>query len=227
MLRYTRLRWFIYYLGLFGSGFVGLGFSYIFAMAYKGITDAALAGDMGSVLNRAITLLVEFVLLTVANSFTIYQIYANSKRINSVIRKELFAHIQKLPMSYFENQHSGDLISRLTNDINGACIIYGDPIHMVVRSIISGIGSGFIIFSLNWKMGVATIAIGILNILVNIFFVKPLKEISKKVQAALSGLNQRFSDTLVGIHIIKIFNLKNVVFEKYRIDSLDALRSSL
>lgn len=227
MVGYTRTRWFIYYLGLFGSGFVGLGFSYVFAMAYKGITDAAISGDMGSILNKTIRLLIQFALLMVANSFTIYSIYANSKKINSVIRRELFAHIQKLPMSYFENQHSGDLVSRLTNDINGACIIYGDPFHMVVRAVISGIGSGMIIFSLNWKMGIATIIIGVLNIFVNIFFVKPLKEISKKVQSALSALNQRFSDSLVGIHVIKIFNLKNVVFEKYSMESLDALHSSM
>lgn len=227
MIRYSRVRWFIYYLGLFGSGFVELGFSYVFAMAYKGVTDAAIAGDMGSVLSKIVMLLIQFALLMVANSFTIYSIYANSKKINAVIRKDLFAHIQKLPMSYFESQHSGDLISRLTNDINGACGIYGDPFHMVVRAVISGIGAGFIIFSLNWKMGIITVIIGVLNILVNVFFVKPLKEISKKVQEALSGLNQRFSDTLVGIHIIKIFNLKKVVFEKYRIDSLEALHSSM
>lgn len=227
LMAYTKSRWFMYYLGLFGNGLVSLGFSYVFAMAYKDITDAALAGNLDGVLHKTVWILIEFAFLLVANSFCIYTLYANAKKINVVVRKELFSHIQRLPMSYFENQHSGDLISRLTNDINGASMIYGDPVNMVMDAAISGVGSGIIVFTLNWKMGIVTVAIGILNILANVFFREPLKKASKKIQGALSSLNQKFSDSLVGIHVIKIFNLKDVIFEKYGRESLDVLNKSM
>ena len=227
LLGYTKPRWFMYYLGLFGTSFVSLGFSYFFAMAYKDLTDAALSGNIDSVIHNAIWVLAKFAILLVANSFFLYTLYATAKKINADVRKALFGHIQKLPIGYFENQHSADLISRLTNDINGAASIYGDPFNMVLSALVSGIGSGIIIFTLNWRLGIVTVVIGSLNIFVNIFFIKPLKEISKKIQGALSNLNQRFSDSLVGIHVIKIFNLKKIVSDKYEKESIDVLRKSM
>jgi ATP-binding cassette subfamily B protein len=82
-------------------------------------------------------------------------------------------------------------------------------------AVASGMGSGIIITIMSPPLAAFTVMLGILNILANTYFVKPVKKVSTKAQESLSSITQRLSDILAGSQVIKIFGIKKPILDKY------------
>lgn len=216
MAAYIKPRAPMYLLGLIGTSTLGFVFTYINAMGYKILTDATLAGKLNVIFRVTIYLLICICIIAVLNSFFIYQLYSKYRIIAGDIRKQVFLHIEALPMSFIENQHSADFISRLNNDLWMSLFMLGDPLSMLLSSVVSGVGSGIVIFALNWKLGIIALIMGIFNIIINTYFMEPVKKISKTVQQNWSKLNQLLSDTIAGTQVIRIFNLQKAFIKNYK-----------
>jgi ATP-binding cassette subfamily B protein len=115
-------------------------------------------------------------------------------------------------MERIGESHSGDLLSRMTNDIRTAENAYGWQLAMLLMALLSGIGSIAVILSLNWKMAGIGIAIGAACALLNAAFAKPIKKASDGVQRHLSDSTQALTDILAGDRLSRIFNLNQRLF---------------
>lgn len=211
-----------YLTGLISTALMNFLFSYIYAMGFKNLTDAALAGDMQKIVRTALFLIGTLCVLAVLNSYFIYLLYSTYRIIAGDIRKEVFDHIELLPMSYVESSHSGDLLSRINNDMWFSLYMLGDPFSLLLGALLSGTLSGIAIFALDWKLGLIALGLGLINTVVNLFFMEPSKNAFKFVQESLSKLSQLMSDTIMGSQVIKIFNLQKAFIESHKKESLDA-----
>jgi len=212
---FMKPRMFLYLIGLVGSSFSALVFNYLAAFGLKSLTDASINHNIGLLIDGVKFMAIGFLIFGIVLSFLSYVFESSVKKTTGDMRKRLFSHIQRLPMSYIENQHSGDLISRLTNDIQTAENIYSWQLLNPLTAIIGGIGSGIIIFTLNWKLGLIAVGFGLLTLILNTFFIKPIQKISDEVQKSLSNLTSKLSDILAGTSVIRIFNLVGIVLKKY------------
>lgn len=216
-----------YLTGLICTSLMGFLFSYIYAMGFKSLTDAALAGNMSSIVKTTVLLIGALCILAVFNSYFIYMLYSTYRIIAGDIRKEVFDHIELLPMSYVENSHSGDLLSRINNDMWYSLYMLGDPFSALLGALLSGTLSGITIFVLDWKLGLIALGMGLVNTIVNLFFMEPSKNASKFVQESLSNLNQVLSDTIMGSQVIKIFNLQKSFVESHKKESLNMFEKGM
>ena len=215
LLKFLKKRWFLYSLGLIGSSFINFAFNCIAAYGLKYLTDAGINHNIHLLYHGLIYMGLGILLITLFFPFLSYAFDYSVKKTTGEIRKTLFKKIELLPMKYIESHHSGDLISRLTNDVSTAENAYSWQINMVLMSLISGIGSGAVLIFMNWKLALIAVVFGLLNVLVNAKYVKPIKKASDEVQKALSDSTQKLSDIIAGTHIIRIFNMSKRIILSY------------
>jgi ABC-type multidrug transport system fused ATPase/permease subunit len=131
------------------------------------------------------------------------------------LRNRVTAHIQRLPISYTETLHSGDLVSRLNNDIDKISVIPRN-LHELVQQPVGFLLGFTYMYMLSWKLLLATcILIPISSILYD-KVVKPMQAHSRKEMEHLARANAVTQDAIRGIYIIKAFNLQKILTKKFQ-----------
>lgn len=138
------------------------------------------------------------------------------------LRLMLVAHIERLPMDYFDRIHSGEIMSKINNDLEKARMVYGDNIHQVLLTTMQGVGAIITMFFLEWRLALIAVCIGLLAVFVNMSFAQPMRKFSADIQEHLGISTQYFIDIFSGIHIIKMFNISEIVMKKFT-DENDAV----
>lgn len=141
------------------------------------------------------------------------------------IRLKVFEHIEKLPITYFENVHSGDLISRMNSDIDTLSEAY-HKLYSFLECIMLGVGSAFIIITLDWRLALFLTVLGLIFTTINTKYTKPIQIISDKIQKSIGISSQNFLDIVMGIRVIKIFN-NNDIIDKFTLENTKLAKEQL
>ncbi len=131
------------------------------------------------------------------------------------LRNHVTAHIQRLPISYTETLHSGDLISRLNNDIDKIAIVPRRINELVQQPILFVLGFSYM-FILSWKLLLATCILIPISAILFDKVVKPMQAHSRKEMEHLARANAVTLDAIQGIYIIKAFNLQKLLTSKFQ-----------
>ncbi|QUI20878.1 ABC transporter ATP-binding protein [Vallitalea pronyensis] len=216
VMRLIEDKFFIYVLSLFISTFSLAMYEIINSLINKELLNAAVTQHYDLVYKIIIFAVITFIILNVV--FDPVARYINRKIIRKTIfhiRVNVFRHLMDYPMTYFKANHSGDLLSKVNNDLNQLEGAYGDNIHRVISTLIQGIGATITMFLLDWRLACMTIGLGIISMVVNMAYAKPLGRISDKIQKYTGTSTQYFTDILSGISIIKICNIQKILTNKY------------
>ena len=121
------------------------------------------------------------------------------------IRKKLFEHLEKLPVSYFDKNKKGDIMSRFTNDIAVISEALTDALMQILSSLITILGVSFIMFKVNWILALVTIST------VPIFFVFAYKlgvkagKLYNKQRDVLGKLSSYSEEMFTGMKVVKSY----------------------
>ena len=181
----------------------------------KALTDSALAQQSETFLRLVLWALVVMTLDIVLKYFTrIVSIRYQTYTLRD-LRNRVTAHIQRLPISYSETLHSGDLVSRLNNDIDKIAVLPRHIHELVQQPVVFLLGFTYM-YILSWKLLLATcILIPISSILYD-KVVMPMQAHSRKEMEHLARANAVTQDAIRGIYIIKAFNLQKILTKKFR-----------
>jgi ATP-binding cassette subfamily B protein len=227
MYKFLGKRTFPYMVGIIVMATTSFAFNIIVSIGLKGITEAITDKNMQILINSMIFMSLATVAMMIIMPFFNYLVDSNVKKTIGELRKKLFRHIQGLPVKNLEAGHSGDFISRLTNDIQASENAYGNQLLMVLMALISGVGSIITIAIIDWRFLLFSLGVGIVSVYANSSFIKPLKTFSTKIQELLSQLNQKLIDTLGGIQVIRVFNLEEIFSKKYEDNCRDIQKWSM
>ncbi len=213
--KFMRKSFIPYTVGLLMIALFSLLFEVFISLIFKNMFDAIALKEWAMMIDAikkygiyAIPMLVSYPIFAYIAQYSAVVTTGN-------IRKNVFNKIKILPLNYIKGKHSGELVSRLTNDINEVEKAYSSYFINFSTRILKGIGTLIFTFILDWRLGVISVAIGGLSLFVNIYYAKILKNMSLKVQESLSKLNERLTDLLEGVHVIRSFNISNVILSKY------------
>lgn len=131
------------------------------------------------------------------------------------LRNRVTAHIQRLPISYTETLHSGDLVSRLNNDIEKVTMLT-QHIHELVQQPVTFLLGFTYMYILSWKLLLATCILIPISAILYDKVVKPMQAHSRKEMEHLARANAITQDAIRGIYIIKAFNLQKLLTKKYQ-----------
>jgi len=126
----------------------------------------------------------------------------------------LYDHIQDLPLSFFQKEKTGVLMSRITNDVNLIRDMVSNSVTSVIRDAFSIIGLTCVIFYRDWKMALFAIIILPIAFYPIVEFGRRVRKVSTGCQQAMAELSSFLHETFVGNKIVKAFGMED--YEKKR-----------
>ena len=139
-----------------------------------------------------------------------------SQKVIQDIRNDLFAHVQKLPLKYFDAHTHGELMSRFTNDVDTVQEAMNNSFAMIIQSFIMLFGTLIMMMVLSVRLSVIVIVF----LVIMFFFIKFNSKHSKKYfnrqQEELGKINGFVQEMMAGQKVEKVFNHEQKNFEKFR-----------
>lgn len=122
------------------------------------------------------------------------------------LRSDVFAALQRLSISYFENRSTGEIMSRINNDVEHVERIFIDGIEALLMSSLTLIGISVILFSLNWKLALLSLLPIPVLIYCASYFTRKVHGFYRMVREGTAELNAYLQDAVSGIREIMGFN---------------------
>lgn len=149
----------------------------------------------------AITLLRAFV-----GYFKEYLFDILATKVNLDIKFELFNHIQSLPFKYFDNMNTGELMSRIGEDVDNIWRTLGFGLRLFIENIIYFVFSSIAMFYLSWKLALACISIMIPIGFIAMKLEKKEMEAYDKISDQNAELNTTAQENIAGVRLVKAFS---------------------
>jgi subfamily B ATP-binding cassette protein MsbA len=136
------------------------------------------------------------------------------------LRNRLYDRIQELPITFFQDEKTGGLMSRITNDVNVIKNMVSTAVTGSLRDVFTIVGLTAVIFYRDWKMALFAMVILPIAFLPVVEFGRRVRRVSTGCQEAMADMNSFLHETFVGNKIVKAFGAeeyeKSRFFEKTR-----------
>ncbi|TJX67725.1 ABC transporter ATP-binding protein [Soehngenia saccharolytica] len=139
-----------------------------------------------------------------------------SQRVVYNIRKDIFAKFQKMPVIFFDKTTHGELMSRVTNDIDNINNTISQTMIQFMQTFISTIGTVIIMFYINEIMALITLATVPIVLLVTKIIANNTKKYFKTQQQFLGNLNGHIEESISGIDVVRMFNKEDDMIGKFK-----------
>src|SRR5215208_1826406 len=173
---------------------------------------AKLAIDHGIRRNDAGALWAIVALFTVAGLGTIVSSAAQTyftgwtgERILADLRNKLFRHLQRLSLGYYERNRAGVIISRLTNDVEALDQLVTDGVTSLVQNSLTLLGTVIILFFLDWRLALATMAILPMLVVATALFRKHSARAYRQVRERLGLVTATLAEDIAGMRVVQAF----------------------
>ncbi|MEK4853960.1 ABC transporter ATP-binding protein [Paenibacillus sp. FSL H7-0756] len=179
------------------------------------ITDAAVRLDVEAF--KGLTWFgILFLLVTGLNTFVSAYLKTNvSAKIRNELRQDMMGHTLALPQSYFDRNHSGDLLSRFTNDNQSVGEACGQVMLDLLRNPLLAVASFGYLLYINWLLALICLSIGPLLFLTGKIFGNAMRINSVRVQESMSRTTAFLNDILGSSMVFKAFSMERRLQKQY------------
>lgn len=202
-------------------------------IAKEMINDYPYRDTANAIIIGASILLGIYILKAVCNYIVGYLGHVVGVRMQADMRRDLFAKYEKLPYSYFDKHKTGDLLSRLTNDLmNIAELAHHGPENIFLALLMFG-GSFFFLFDIDWRLTLILFSIIPFIIIFTIISRKIMMAAMRASRKQMAEINTTLENSITGIretkayakeeHELERFTSVNKIFARYRSDAMKAL----
>ena len=155
--------------------------------------------------------------LGVLSSYGYTQIMVRAaQKVLRDIRRDLFAHLQTLPLRFFDTRRHGDVMSYFTNDVDTISDALNNSFAMVIQSFIQVAGTLTMLFILNWQLSLVVAVCYVVMFGYVRFSGKRSKAYYTKQQASLGELDGYIEEMMAGQKVVKVFNHEEASLEEFR-----------
>ncbi len=130
------------------------------------------------------------------------------------LRRQLFAHLQKLSLDFFSRQKTGWIVSRLTNDIDALDQLVTDGVASLVTNSLTFVGAIVFLFILDWRLALATLTIMPLLIGATLVFRSKSARAYAQVRNKIGDVSAHLQESISGIRVLKAFRREQSDYEK-------------
>lgn len=194
------------------SALVGLAGPYLIGVA---IDQYIMLGDLPGLVNVSLMLAGAYVFVTVASGINSIIMAKVSQSSLMRMRKQLFEHMQTLSLSFFDKRQTGDLMSRLTNDIDAIGALLTQNVTQLIQNLLTLIGIIVLMFSLNIWLALASLVVFPIMVGLTAVVGKRTRKYYRELQKETGGLNGVIQETLGGQKVIIAFEQHETVNRKF------------
>lgn len=162
--------------------------------------------------------------------FSFLQGYLSEKASQGVaydLRNVLYHKIESLSFSYHDQSQTGQLMTRVTSDVEAVRQFTGQGVLQLITSMLMLLGSAAILIQMNWKLAlIALLTIPVMLVAIG-QFIRQVSPMFSRVQAKLGALNTVLQENLVGVRVVQAFAREPYEAERYRRVNQDLLDQNL
>ena len=173
----------------------------------------------GDIINEIMRMGAVMVTIIIAQTgfalFYDYKGHDMGAKIERDMRRELFAHFQKLPFSFFDKEKTGKLMSRLTNDLLELAELYHHGPENIAVYATQFFGSLVILLAINWRLALVILAFLPVMAIYSFVLYRRLSVAYKKNQELIADVNARAEENLSGIRVVQSFAAEELEKSKF------------
>jgi ATP-binding cassette subfamily B multidrug efflux pump len=140
------------------------------------------------------------------------------------LRNDFFAHLERLPMSFFQQNRTGDLMSRATNDLSSVRMMVGPAVMYLANTLITAVVSLFLMFSLDVRLTlIVLLPRPIVSITVKMFGTA-IHKTFEEVQEKLSDMSAVVQESLTGVRVVRAYRQEHAEIARFRESNIDYLQ---
>ncbi len=182
----------------------------------KPVVNAVGAGDVeGFTRLVALTAVIYVAGVASAAGYTQTMVRAAQKVVFD-IRRDLFAHIERLPLSFFDRTRHGDVMSYFTNDVDTVSEALNNSFANLVQAAVQIVGTLTLLFVLDWRLTLITVACDLAIALYVRFSGGRSSRFFSRQQAELGGLDGYVEEMISGQKVVKVFNHEAANLARFR-----------
>lgn len=149
-----------------------------------------------------------------------------AQRVGFALRRDLAEKINRLPLRYFDSKTHGEVLSRITNDVDTVSQTLNQSLSQIVTSVITLIGSFILMLTISWQMTLvaavmAPVSIGLVRLIV-----RQSQQYFKQQQAALGSLNGHIEEMFSGHLVMRVFGGEQASVATFRDINADLQESA-
>ena len=164
-------------------------------------------------------LLIVYLLLAIATAILRYFMYIylqiGANRVIQKLRKDVFEHIQTLPIQYFDNLPAGKIVARVTNDTEAVRNLYVQVLSNFATSFISIFGVYIALFILNWKMAMLALTMIPIVYVWMILYRKFASKYNDVIRTKIADINAMINESIQGMTIIQAFRREQQMTKEF------------
>ncbi len=131
------------------------------------------------------------------------------------LRMEIFNHLQRLALRFFDKNPTGRLVTRVTNDVESLNEMYSSGIVLVFGDIFTILGILYFMFKLSFELSLVTLSVLPLLFYATFLFRKKAREAYREVRTLIARINAFLQERFSGISVVQVFHREEKEFEKF------------
>lgn len=208
-------RRFMYYGSILGMSITFAMFSVMEAFLMKIVVDIAQKGEWDRLISSVVIIVITGVIVLLGYRFACIRYNVEAKRIYGKLYEQVLSHEMKLPCEYYENHHSGEMLSKVSFDLGRMGDIFGSRFRRVVMPFMMVVVFLVPMFALSWQLTLCLVVVNTVLIGVTMVLTGPLKSLSKKMSESNSIMTKHITDLIQGIIQVRMFPAGRKTVDRY------------
>jgi ATP-binding cassette subfamily B protein len=185
-----------------------------------GIVSELFGDNKLAILNFAVAAVAAIAVVGAVSSYVEkYLTTSVSQWVTHDLRRTLYNHIQRLSLAEYDKARTGDLITRVTSDIEAIQDFINSALLGVVVNVLTLVGMIGVMFYINWRFTLIALAIAPLLFLVVYYFTRRIKKASRAVRKKESELVSTIEEVLTSVRIVKAFAREDYELQRFESQS--------
>jgi ATP-binding cassette, subfamily B, multidrug efflux pump len=182
----------------------------------RAIDQDILGGDPSSLASSMLLLLGVYVVGTLASRGQIRQVGSVGQSVLASLRERIFERLLRLPLGYFDRRPVGDLMSRVTNDVDTLNQLLSQGLTQLLGSFFSLIGIVVAMLILDWRLALVCFIIIPVMLLTNVYFARRARRAFRTTRETVGSVTAGLQEEIVGVREAQAFNRTETNIERFR-----------
>lgn len=209
-------RLFIYLLAILGMSIGTAMFSVMGALLMKSVVDIAQTGRYEVMGYTIVVIVLVGVVSLVIYRFAAITYNVEAKRVYGVLSEKVLEVEMRLPYTYYETHHSGEIISKVSYDLTGMGAIYGSRFRRVIMPFLEVVVFLVPMFYLSWQLTLCLVAVNVVILGIDIFLAEPMRKVSRTLSHINAVMTSRLSDLLQGMEQVRMYRAGQDILENFQ-----------
>ena len=151
-------------------------------------------------------------ILELAQSFAMQLV---GQQVMYDMRQQLFAHLQRLHMSFFDRNPVGRLVTRVTTDVDVLNDLFASGVVAIFGDVFSLFAIVVVMLKMNWKLSLLTFSVLPIIVLVTAAFRRAVRDSYRRIRVAIARINAYLQEHITGMAVLQLFNREERSFQEF------------